>query len=95
MIDESQLNGTGLSRGQRKSYHQRELREGDSPPPGKRMRGIMSTNPQHKRVTKQIRVSEHLHRKIKLEAINQGKTISRFIDKIIEKYFAHENEPEN
>lgn len=49
----------------------------------------MSTKSQYKRITKQIRVSEHLHRKIKFEAISQGKTISKFVDEIIEKHFTH------
>ena len=52
----------------------------------------MSTKPQNRRITKHIRVSEHLHRQVKLEATKQGKTISKFVDEIIEKYFERENE---
>jgi len=55
----------------------------------------MSTKRQNKRITKQIRVSEQFHRKIKLEAVRKGKTISKFIDKIIEKYFKYENKSQN
>ncbi len=47
----------------------------------------MSTIPQNKRITKQIRVSEPNHRKLKFEAINLGKTISKLADKIIGDYF--------
>jgi len=47
----------------------------------------MSTKPQNKRITKHIRVSEPLHRKLKLEAIKEGKTMSKLADKIIEQYF--------
>ena len=44
---------------------------------------IMSTKQQNKRITKQIRVREDLHRKLKLEAIHRGKTMSKIIDEII------------
>jgi len=46
----------------------------------------MSTKRQNKRITKQIRVSERFHWRIKLEAARQGKTMSKLIDEIIEKY---------
>lgn len=49
--------------------------------------GIMSTKPQNKRITKQIRVGEYLHRRLKLEAVKEGKTISKLADKIIGEYF--------
>jgi len=55
----------------------------------------MSTNPQNRRITKHIRVSEQIHRQVKLEATKQGKTISKFVDEIIEKYFGHKNESPN
>jgi len=47
----------------------------------------MSTKPQNRRITKHIRVSEQIHRRIKLEAIRKGKTISKLADKIIGEYF--------
>ena len=51
----------------------------------------MSTKLQNKRITKQIRVSERLHRMVKLEAARQGKTMSKLIDEIIEKYLMCED----
>lgn len=48
----------------------------------------MSTKQQNKRVTKQIRISEHIHRLIKLEAVNKGETISKLVDKIIKNYLS-------
>lgn len=40
-----------------------------------------------KRKTKQIRINEINHRKLKLKAINRGQTISKLIDSIIESHF--------
>ncbi|KKP33253.1 MAG: hypothetical protein UR22_C0001G0066 [Parcubacteria group bacterium GW2011_GWC2_32_10] len=48
----------------------------------------MSTNLQKfKRETKQIRISADLHKEVKLRSIECGMTISKFVDKIIKKYF--------
>ncbi len=47
----------------------------------------MSTKPQNKRITKHIRVNEQIHRRLKLAAIREGKTMSKLADKIIEEYF--------
>ena len=53
---------------------------------------MMSTKLQNKRITKQIRVDELLHRRIKLEAVKQGRTISNLADEIIEKYLTCEGD---
>ena len=54
----------------------------------------MSTKIQNRRITKQVRVSEYFHRRLKLEAVREGKTISKFTDEIIEKYFTRKGEPQ-
>jgi predicted HicB family RNase H-like nuclease len=56
----------------------------------------MSTKQQIRRKTKQIRIDEQLHRLLKLEAVKQNKTISKFADEIIKGYLEpaeidHEN----
>lgn len=40
-----------------------------------------------KRVTKQVRLSAENHRRIKLLATEQGITVSKQLDKIVDKYF--------
>ncbi len=55
----------------------------------------MSTKIQ-KRETKQIRISESLHRLIKLESAKIGKTISRLVDGILINHFDEkEHEKQN
>jgi len=52
----------------------------------------MSTNPQNnKRITKQIRISLDIHRKLKLKAVNQNTTISKLADHIIGNFINNNN----
>jgi len=46
----------------------------------------MSTKLQYMRITKQVRISERLHRKLKLAAAEQGITMSRIADEAIEEF---------
>lgn len=55
----------------------------------------MSINLQNKKITKQVRVSEHIHQKIKFEATRRRGTMSRLVDEIIEEYFAHKDISKN
>jgi len=51
----------------------------------------MSTNPQNKRITKQIRVFKDVHKRLKFEAVRNEITISRLADYIINNYFKEVN----
>ena len=44
-------------------------------------------NDKQRRVTRQIRISSDFHRKVKLLAAEQGKTISILVDGILNQYF--------
>lgn len=44
-----------------------------------------------KRVTKQIRISEELHRLIKLESVRSNTTLSKLADEIMFGYFDKKN----
>ncbi|MFH1772866.1 MAG: toxin-antitoxin system HicB family antitoxin [Patescibacteria group bacterium] len=53
----------------------------------------MSTNSQkEKRKTKMIRTREDLHKRLKFEAISQGITLSKLLDKIITDFLEKINE---
>ena len=53
----------------------------------------MSTNQQNKRKTKQVRVEESVHKKLKFEAVNQNSTISKLLDEIAKDYFKERSTP--
>lgn len=51
----------------------------------------MSTNLQ-KRLTKQVRVGNEFHKRLKLQAIEEGITLSKLLDRICEEFLEKKNE---
>jgi len=47
------------------------------------------------RKTMQLRLSAENHKRLKLHAVNQQMTMSKMIDKIIDKYFKFINDQQN